>query len=107
MKFFLCAALMILLSGSALAAGWGQQTRIRGYYIYDSGAAYIKTDNNQNPDGCNNHLYLSFDTDAPNFKAIWAQIVSAYAMDQPVSLYYGGCMADYPKIKAIAIPNAW
>jgi hypothetical protein len=54
-----------------------------------------------------NGSYLSFDTSAPNFKAIWAQIIAAYSMDQTVSLYYDGCAGDYPKIREISIPNSW
>lgn len=107
MKLFIGALLMTVLSASAFAIGWGVQTRIAGYYVWDNGQAYIKTDNNQNPDGCGSTLYLSIDTTSQNFKAIWAQVIAAHTADQTVSLYYHGCDGAYPKVRAISVPNAW
>src|SRR5688572_16179721 len=100
MKLFIGALLMTVLSASAFAGVWGVQTHIRGYYVWDDGRAYIKTDNNQNPDLCTNDLYLSIDTTSPNFRAIWAQVIAAHTADQTVSLYYHGCDDAHPKVKA-------
>ena len=64
-------------------------------------------DNKQNPDGCANALCPSIDTTAPNFRAIWAQVIAAHTADQTVSLYYHGCDGAHPKVKAISVPNTW
>jgi hypothetical protein len=103
----LAIALLAVVSTNAFAVGWGQQTQIRGYYIWDEGVAYIRTDNNQNPDGCTSAQYLSIASTSSNFKYIWSQIVAAHTADQTVSLFYDGCIGPYPKVRAIAIPNVW
>jgi hypothetical protein len=87
-------------------AGWGTQTRITGYYVYDDGAAFIKTAANENQ-GCQSHVYYLLDTSKPNFKAIWAQVLSAYATGETVSLHFNGCDGIYPKVTAIAVPQNW
>jgi hypothetical protein len=100
---------LIMLCASALAQGdsWGTQTTITGYYVYDSGAAFITTANNQDPVACGSSSYLYLDSTAPNFKSIWASVISAQATGSTVTLYYAGCYNGYPKVSAIAVPHMW
>ncbi|GFE81286.1 hypothetical protein GCM10011487_32860 [Steroidobacter agaridevorans] len=105
---FAAGALLLPL---ASFAGWGQPVNVTGYYVWDNGVAYIKTSSHANPQSCSSAQYLALDTEQKNFKAIWAQIISAHAQGLTVSLFYDGCMqtveASYPKIRAIAVPNVW
>lgn len=108
MKQFIATTLMVLLSANVFAAeGWGVQTRITGYYVWEDGDAYIKTENNQNLEGCQSSYYLALDPAKLNFKSIWAQIIAAHTADQTVSLYYKGCRGPYAKVTAVAVPNSW
>jgi len=92
----------------AVAAGWGPATTITGYYVYDTGGAYITTANNQNPDGCGSSTYLYIDETSAHFKEIWATVIAAQATGTTVSLNYSGCGGgSYPKIRAVAVPNTW
>jgi len=102
------AVCLVLLSTSAFAVGWGQKTRIRSYFVWDTGNAMINTDNNENPDNCQFSTHLVLDTTTPNFKAIWSQVIAAHSLGQTVTLYYDGCyQGAYPKIRVIAVPESW
>lgn len=103
----LIGVVLVMLAGNALAVGWGVQTHIEGYYVWDAGAAHIKTSSNQNPDGCQSSQYLTIDTSTTNFKSIWAQVIAAHTSNQTVSLFYDGCLGPYPRVRAVAIPNVW
>lgn len=107
-KILAAAALsagLYLSVAPALAVGWGAQTTISNYYVYATGSAFIKVSNLQNPDGCTNAGYLVLDTSAPNFKAIWAQVIAAHMGGATVSLYYNGCLGNYPRVDAVAVPD--
>jgi hypothetical protein len=92
----------------ASASTWGAQTTITGYYVYDSGAAFITTANNQNPDNCATSAYLYLNTTAPNFGAIWATVISAQATGSTVTVYYNGCNSSgYPLVSAVVVPHIW
>jgi hypothetical protein len=107
MKQTLVSMLMLCASALAQSASWGTQTTITGYYVYDSGAAFITTANNQDPESCGSSGYLYLDSGAPNFKAIWASVMSAQTTGSTVTLYYSGCYSGYPKIVAVAVPHMW
>lgn len=109
MKRALFAAAACLLSMAAFAAAppWSPPVTILGYYIWDDGAAHLKTSNNLNPDNCTSAHYLTLDTTRSNFKAIWAQVIAAQASGQTVSLYYDGCIGPHPRIRAISVPDGW
>lgn len=92
---------------SAQAVAWGSQTTITGYYVYDVGAAYIRVADLQNPDNCVSNHYLILDPGAANFKAIWAQVLTAHATGTTVTVRYSGCIGNYPKIDAVAVPGRW
>lgn len=99
---------MLAAAGAASASTWGQQTTITGYYVYDSGGAYITTANNQNPDSCGGSRYLYIDETSPNFKVIWASVIAAQTTGSTVTLLYNGCGGgSYPRISAVAVPNVW
>jgi hypothetical protein len=97
------ALLLGSVSGIALAGGWGSVQTITGYYVYDSGSAFIKTSNNENPDACSSSQYLYLDTGAAHFKELWAQVLTAHTSGSTVSLRYEGCSpgGTYPRV-----PNA-
>jgi hypothetical protein len=99
---------LLVLSGNAFALKWGENTTITGYYIFDDGGAFINVEQKENPDNCpGGNDYLALDTHAPNFKAMYAVVISAYARKQTVTLNYHGCLAGYPKIVSIAVPAIW
>jgi hypothetical protein len=106
-KSFLGFSLFLLLPSLAHAGVWGTQTTITGYYVYDDGAAFIKTAAGQDPQSCGSTVYYLLDTTKPNFKAIWAQVISAQATGATVSVYFNGCEGAYPKVAAIAVPQSW
>jgi len=103
----LLSAILCSVSAEAVSAAWGVQTTITGYFVYDVGAAYVKVDNPENPDGCVSTTYLILDQSAQNFKYIWAQVIAAQATVATVAVRYNGCIGNYPKIDAVAIPNRW
>ena len=71
---------------------WGGAVTITGYYVWDSGTAFITTSNNENPDSCPSTHYLVLDTSQPFFKELYATIAAAQATGQTVSLSYNGCV---------------
>jgi hypothetical protein len=99
--------ILLLLSTAAIAGGWGQNTTIAGYFVWDNGLAYIRTPAHQNPDNCQSSLYLSVDPTALRFKEIWATIIAAQAAGSTVTLSYNGCDGSYPRINAVAVPQIW
>ena len=99
--------LVVCSSGAALASTWGQAVTINGYYVYDSGSAYITTSGNQNPDACPSSAYLYLDTSAPFFKELYAAVMVAQATGSTVSLLYEGCVGPYPKIRTVVVPHVW
>jgi hypothetical protein len=107
MKQVLASLVMLYASALAHSTSWGTQTTITGYYVYDSGVAFITTANNQDPETCGSSSYLALDTAAPNFKSIWASVISAQATGSNVTLYYSGCYNGYPKVGAVAVPHMW
>lgn len=94
-------------AGFAVAGGWGATTNIVGYYVWANSFAAITTSNNQNPDNCTNSYYLVIDQTQPNFKEIWAAVITAQSTGQTVSLSYSGCSGSYPLINAVAVPHVW
>jgi len=101
---------LVLIGGSAAASagGWSAVTTITGYYVYDNGEAYITTTSNENPDSCGTSQYLHLASGAPNFKAIWAQVIAAHTSGSTVQLRYEGCGGGpYPNIIAVAVPHVW
>jgi hypothetical protein len=100
----------IILAGfnTSFAGGWGVQTTITGYYVYDNGGAYITTANNENADNCASTGYLYVDETSAHFKEIWATIMTAQATGSTVTLRYDGCGgASYPKVTAVVVPHIW
>ena len=97
------------VSCTSFAGGWGQLTSVTGYYVYDSGSAYMRTTHNENPDSCMYSGYLFLDPAAPHFKEIWATVMAAQATGSTVSLRYEGCSPDgyYPRVIAVAVPSVW
>lgn len=95
-----------LMSHAAIAA-WSQPMQIAGYYVYDTGNAYFRTSSDPQNTGCTDNRYIGLDPDAKNFKAIWAQIISAHAQGLTVSVQISGCIGIYPRAVAIAVPNVW
>ena len=100
---------LLAASGAAFAGGWGNAVTITGYYVYDTGDAFITTSSNQNPDGCGSAQYLHIASGTVNFKSIWAQVIAAHSTGSTVSLRYDGCggSGTYPHIIAVAVPNVW
>lgn len=94
----LLGVVLVMLSANASAVGWSVPTSIEGYYVWDAGMAHLKTANNLNPDGCQNAAYLTLDTTMANFKYIWSQILATHTAGQT---------GPYPRVRTIAIPNAW
>jgi hypothetical protein len=105
--FALVVALGTLSVVGTAYAAWNAPVTITGYYVYDTGQAYFKTASNPTGTGCTDNSYIALDTDAKNFKAIWAQVLSAYAMGSTVSVHTTGCLGPYPRAIALAVPNTW
>ena len=104
----LASLALITASTAAFAGGWSATTTITGYYVYDSGEAYITTSSNENPDSCGSSQYLHLATGSPNFKAIWASVLAAQSAGSTVTLRYEGCGGGpYPNIIAVAVPHVW
>jgi hypothetical protein len=101
------AALFMAVSFAAVAGGWGHPVIITGYYVWDSGSAFITTSSNENPDGCATTHYLYLDTSQPFFRELYATIMAAQASGQTVSLSYSGCVGSYPHVNSVAVPNTW
>jgi len=108
-RTILCAGGLLGAAGIAVAGGWGSAVTIAGYYVYDGGGAYITTSGNTNPDACSSSHYLYINTDAPRFREIWAQVLTAHSTGSTVSLRYEGCSpgGTYPRVIAVAVPNVW
>lgn len=108
LSLLICAVIAPRL---CLAGGWGNPVTITGYYVYANGAAFFTTSGNQNPDNCSNDGYLVLDESQPNFKELYATLMTAQATGSTVSLDYEGCSggstAEYPLVDAIAVPNRW
>jgi hypothetical protein len=64
----------------------------------------LKTASGQDPQACGSTYYV-LDPTKPNFKYIWAQVISAQATGETIAVYFNGCDGSYPKVSAIAIPN--
>lgn len=103
----LVPAILCAFPSAVFATAWGVQTLITGYYVYDAGSAFIRVANMQNPDGCTSNAYLVLNSSAPNFNAMWAQVIAAQATGSTVALRYNGCAGNYPKIDAVAVPDKW
>jgi hypothetical protein len=97
----------LLITARAEAIAWGTQTTIAGYYVYETGSAWITTPSNQNPDGCASSVYLYINVTAEHFHEIWATVMAAQAAGSTVTLHYAGCFGNYPKIDAVAVPHVW
>jgi hypothetical protein len=92
----------------ALAAGWGAQTTITGFSIDPpTGMVVLKAATNQNIDNCASSVYLMISGTDPNRKELYATLMAAHLAGSTVSLYYDGCLGNYPQIKSIAVPAIW
>ena len=106
-KWALPLAFLPALISTAYAFTWGAQVRITGLYVYAEGTAFISTDNNQNPDNCENPRYLAIDPDSKHFSQLYATAMAAYTSKSTVSINYSGCFGPHPKVNSIALPNIW
>ena len=80
----------LTLSTLVHAHTWVSHPRITGIYVYDESHAYIKTDNNQNPDNCQDPSYLMLDMNAANFNILYSTALAAYTTGSTVSINYEG-----------------
>src|SRR5262245_12404304 len=105
---WIVAACLLGVSAPSMAYYWSSPVNITGYFVYESGLAYMRTSNNQNPDSCPKGApYLALDTASRNFKEIYAAIIAAQAAGSTVSLNYEGCLDGYPRIASVAVPSIW
>lgn len=109
MRKLITALVLVSLANVGLAGGWGRSTTITGFYVWSNGNAHFRVANMENPDGCSGPQYLTLDATAPNFKMLYATLMTAYASGSTVQLSYAGCTAGgaYPIINAIATPAIW
>jgi hypothetical protein len=103
----IAAAGMLLVSTPSMAFFWGAPVYITGYYVYETGDAYLRTSNNQNPDNCSSAAYLTLSSQSAHFKEIYATVMAAQAAGSTVSLNYEGCIGNYPRIASVAVPSIW
>lgn len=100
-------SLLVFSSSNTFAFKWGAKAKITGYFVYADGGAFINVDVKENPNNCADMTYLALDTKAANFKEMYSAVMTAQISGQTVSLNYDGCLGNYPKINAVAVPGVW
>lgn len=107
---------LTLAGGTSDAAVWGSVTTVTAYRAEANGDIFLTTvtpapgHDNPNPDSCSSSHWLIISTDPvtmPNFKLLYATLMTAQSTGATVTLLYDGCLKGYPRITAIATPHKW
>jgi ABC-type phosphate transport system substrate-binding protein len=101
-------AVTMALNGTALAAGWGNDTTVKSLLPQGSSSGtqyYIELAASQNPDSCSTPLasVVVIDGSTQLGKYLIAAVMQAKATNSTVNAYYNGCESGtgYAKITGV------
>ena len=98
----------ITFSGQSLSAGWSSPgatgDTIERIYFNAAFTQVRMTSHNQNPDGCPASSFFGLAQDNPNYKIIYATLMTAQASGATVRFWLSGCSGqnnNYPEITSV------
>ena len=98
----LCGVILVLSASSASSAGWSAQQPPSFLHVYEGhGGIFVAQPTMVNPDSCvRGDQYLLRQTH-PQFKELYAMLLSARLSDRSVYFHLIGCVEGFPSISHI------
>jgi hypothetical protein len=98
----LCGLVLMLFTANAAPAGWSAQQPPSYLHVYEGhGGVFVAQPTMVNPDSCTRGDQYLLRQTHPQFKELYAMLLSARVADRNLYFHLSGCVEGFPSISHI------